>query len=194
MSCGRSGPSMDNRSRRVLGRSYAARKMAFPWGGVNSEIDPTRLARAINLEARPRDGECSCDCFDAQLHGDNCKHSLLVRLLGGDEEVVRALREIVPKPKMRYLGVNPKSGEAENDARPVSCHYHDHTGDEDRLARGYDGSGRRAKRMGGDSQYHCTCSQRDKGTKIVGLRIVGLETWPRQPLARTESFGYRSGR
>ena len=116
MSCGRSGPSMDNRSRRVLGRSYAARKMAFPWGGVNSEIDRTRLARAINLEARPRDGECSCDCFDAQLHGDNCNHSLLVRLLGGDEEVVWALRKIVPKPKMRYLGVTPKR------ARPKMTH------------------------------------------------------------------------
>ncbi len=78
-------------------------------------IERGRLSRAIHLSATPievdpylvsggsqghtvevRDGECFCDCFDARLHGDGCKHSLLVRLLGGDEEVVKALREIVP--------------------------------------------------------------------------------------------------
>jgi hypothetical protein len=42
------------------------------------------------------DGRCYCDCIDAQVRGDACKHSLLVRLLAGDEAVVRALREIVP--------------------------------------------------------------------------------------------------
>ncbi len=79
-------------------------------------IEPGRLSRAIHLDAVPidvdsylvtggaenhtvnvRDGECFCDCFDFRLHGDGCKHSLLVRLLGGDEEVVLALREIIPK-------------------------------------------------------------------------------------------------
>ena len=82
-------------------------------------VDPGRLRRAIHLSATPididswlvsggsqdhtvevRDGECFCDCFDARIHGDGCKHSLLVRLLGGDEEVVKALREIVPNQEL----------------------------------------------------------------------------------------------
>ncbi len=77
-------------------------------------VEPGRLRRAIYLNATPidvdsylvsggsqdhtvevRDGECFCDCFDARIHGDGCKHSLLVRLLGGDGAVVGALREIV---------------------------------------------------------------------------------------------------
>ena len=85
-------------------------------------VEPGRLRRAIHLTATPidvdaylvsggsqdhtvevRDGECFCDCYDAHIHGDGCKHSLLVRLLGGDEEVVLALREIVPhsQPKAK---------------------------------------------------------------------------------------------
>jgi hypothetical protein len=44
-----------------------------------------------------RDGRCFCDCADASFGaGDECKHSLLVRLLGGDRDVVKALRRIVP--------------------------------------------------------------------------------------------------
>ncbi len=80
-------------------------------------IDPIRLRKAIWLQARPigsgqhlvrggRDdhfvvidgGWVRCDCFDAQRNGDGCKHSLLVRLLGGDPEVVKALRQLVPAP------------------------------------------------------------------------------------------------
>ena len=79
-------------------------------------IDPGRLRRAIHLDATPIDinaflvsggaenhtvnvvdGTCVCDCFDAHIHGDGCKHSLVVRLLGGEEEVVKALRRIVPR-------------------------------------------------------------------------------------------------
>ena len=79
-------------------------------------IEAGRLSRAVHLTAKRidvdaylvsggsqdhtvevRDGECFCDCFDAHIHGDGCKHSLLIRLLGGDEEVVLALREIIPK-------------------------------------------------------------------------------------------------
>ncbi len=78
-------------------------------------VEPGRLRRAVHLNAAPMDvdswlvsdgsqdhtvnvvdGTCVCDCFDFRIHGDGCKHSLLVRLLGGDEAVVRALREIVP--------------------------------------------------------------------------------------------------
>ena len=78
-------------------------------------IEPGRLTRAVHLTVNRidvdswlvsggsqdhtvevRDGECFCDCFDFHIHGDNCKHSLVVRLLGGDEEVVLALRQIVP--------------------------------------------------------------------------------------------------
>lgn len=45
------------------------------------------------------DGRCECDCMDAQYNGDGCKHSLLVTLLGGDEEVVRALCQLIPAPR-----------------------------------------------------------------------------------------------
>ena len=80
-------------------------------------IDTGRLQRAIWLEVQPvapgrylvsggKDdhfvaidgGWVRCDCFDAKVHGDGCKHALLVRLLGGDPEVVKALRQLVPAP------------------------------------------------------------------------------------------------
>ncbi len=83
-------------------------------------IDTGRLARAVWLEAklidistyRVRggtadhmvevvDGRCYCDCVDAQVRGDGCKHSLLVRLYAGDKEVVKALRALVPAPDGR---------------------------------------------------------------------------------------------
>ncbi len=86
-------------------------------GGRMSAIDAARLQRAIWLDCRPvglggflvrggKDdhivdvdgGHIRCDCFDAQVHGDGCRHSLLVRLLGGDPEVVRAVRQLVPAP------------------------------------------------------------------------------------------------
>jgi len=85
-----------------------------------SVIDSARLARAIWLEGKLIDvdtyrvrggaadhmvevvgGRCYCDCIDAQVRGDGCKHSLLVRLLAGDKEVVRALRALVPAPTGR---------------------------------------------------------------------------------------------
>ena len=81
-------------------------------------IEAGRLARAIHLQAERvdlhtfrvsggaqhhtvelRDGGCFCDCWDSRIHGDGCKHSLIVRLLGGDEEVVRALRQLIPAPR-----------------------------------------------------------------------------------------------
>ncbi len=81
-------------------------------------IDAGRLARAVHLTATPIDvntwrvrggiadhvvqidgGRCYCDCVDAQVRGDGCKHSLLVRLLGGDREVVRGLRSLIPNPQ-----------------------------------------------------------------------------------------------
>lgn len=83
-------------------------------------IDAGRLARAVHLTAKPIDvsayrvrggsrdhmvqvdgGRCYCDCMDAQVRGDGCKHSLLVRLLNGDPEVVKALRQLVPQPAQR---------------------------------------------------------------------------------------------
>ena len=83
-------------------------------------IDPARLTRAIYLGAKlidastyqvrggvadhmveVVDGRCYCDCVDAQVRGPGCKHSLLVRLLGGDPEVVKALRAVVPPPRRR---------------------------------------------------------------------------------------------
>ena len=83
-------------------------------------IDSGRLARAIWLEAKPIDvsayrvrggtrdhmveivdGRCFCDCIDATVRGDGCKHALLVRLLGGDKAVALALRQLVPQPARR---------------------------------------------------------------------------------------------
>ncbi len=80
-------------------------------------IDAGRLARAVWLTAMPIDvstyrvrggvadhivdivdGRCYCDCVDAQVRGSGCKHCLLVRLLGGDPEVVKVLRQLVPAP------------------------------------------------------------------------------------------------
>ena len=85
-------------------------------------IDSGRLARAIWLSAKPIDvntwrvrggtvdhmveivdGRCYCDCVDAQVRGPDCKHSLLVRLLGGDPEVALALRQLVPQPARRRV-------------------------------------------------------------------------------------------
>ena len=86
-------------------------------------IDTGRLRRAIRLEAKPTDadayrvtggaadhaveivdGQYVCDCIDAQVRGDGCKHALLVRLLAGDKEVVEALRGLVPAPDSRSAG------------------------------------------------------------------------------------------
>ena len=80
-------------------------------------IDSGRLARAVWLEAKPidistyrvrggtadhmvevEDGRCYCSCPDGQVRGPGCKHCLLVRLLNGDPEVVKALRQLVPAP------------------------------------------------------------------------------------------------
>ncbi len=83
----------------------------------NGVIEAGRLRRAVHLTAKPIDvaayrvrggtrdhmvevvdGRCYCDCVDAQVRGPGCKHALLVRLLGGDPEVVKALRQLVPAP------------------------------------------------------------------------------------------------
>ncbi len=82
-----------------------------------SAIDAARLQRAIWLEVQPIaggylvsggtadnvvevDGELvRCDCSDARIHGDGCKHSLALRLRAGDDEVIDALRQLVPNPK-----------------------------------------------------------------------------------------------
>ena len=83
-------------------------------------IDAGRLARAVYLTAKPIDvntwrvrggiadhmveivdGRCYCDCVDGQVRGPGCKHCLLVRLLGGDPEVVTALRLLVLPPDAR---------------------------------------------------------------------------------------------
>ena len=85
---------------------------------MSETIDPTRLARAIHLDCqrvKPDtwlvsggaadhvvevvNGEVRCDCYDAQYRGDGCKHSLAVRLVAGDSEVVLALRQLVAPPK-----------------------------------------------------------------------------------------------
>ena len=86
-------------------------------------IDSGRLARAVYLTAKPIDvntwrvrggiadhmievvdGRCYCDCPDAQVRGPGCKHALLVRLLGGDPAVVRALRSFALPPEGRSTG------------------------------------------------------------------------------------------
>ncbi len=85
---------------------------------MSETIDPTRLARAIHLDCqrvKPDtwlvsggtadhvvevvNGEVRCDCYDSQYHGDGCKHSLLVRLVAGDAEVVKVLRRLVAPPR-----------------------------------------------------------------------------------------------
>ena len=112
-------------------------------------IDPDRLARAIYLTAKPIDvntwrvrgglvdhmveivdGRCYCDCPDAQVRGPDCKHSLLVRLLGGDPDVVKALRDLVPAPDNRSARrqtsrphpKSPTSGGTGPDSREPSPH------------------------------------------------------------------------
>ena len=82
-------------------------------------IEPGRLSRAVHLEAvrvdadsflvrggsqdhvvQVVDGEVRCDCMDSQVRsGDNCKHCLTVKLLAGDPDVVRALRQLIPAPR-----------------------------------------------------------------------------------------------
>jgi hypothetical protein len=75
-------------------------------------IDPTRLVRALQLEAQPlgdgrwrvtgavslhtvdlngRNGG-GCDCGDATYRQTTCKHELAARLAAGDGEVLRAVR------------------------------------------------------------------------------------------------------
>ena len=80
-------------------------------------IDSGRLARAIWLEIQPVSGgflvtggatghivevdgaRITCHCPDAQRMGDGCKHSLATRLRTGDDEVVDALRLLIPNPQ-----------------------------------------------------------------------------------------------
>ena len=81
-------------------------------------IDSTRLARAVHLDCQRMspetfrvsggsadhivevvDGEVRCDCYDAQYRGDECKHSLIVKLMAGSPDVVKALRQLVAPPR-----------------------------------------------------------------------------------------------
>ncbi len=81
-------------------------------------IDPGRLQRAVWLDVqrvKPDtfrvsggaadhivavvNGEVRCDCYDAQYRGGGCKHSLIVRLIAGDQSVVKALRQLVAAPR-----------------------------------------------------------------------------------------------
>ena len=81
-------------------------------------IDSVRLQRAIWLEVQPvapgrylvsggKDdhvvevdgGLVLCHCPDSQRAGDACKHSLALRLRAGDDEVVDALRLLIPNPR-----------------------------------------------------------------------------------------------
>ena len=85
-----------------------------------SRIDLTRLARAVHLDAVPRDdvtwqvtgadsfhvvsvGDSGllCDCADFALRGGPCKHIIRVGLASGDREVIDALRLLIPNPQ-RY--------------------------------------------------------------------------------------------
>lgn len=86
---------------------------------LSDMIDSGRLARAVWLRAQPISGgflvtggvgghvveivagRAYCDCIDATVRGDGCKHALLVRLLGGDKAVALALRQLVPQPAQR---------------------------------------------------------------------------------------------
>ena len=90
--------------------------MTTPESTPVSAIDPLRLARAIQLDARHTGidryfvtggAACHevdlragvCDCTDSRVHGHQCKHLLLCRLREGDPEVIRALRQLVPMPE-----------------------------------------------------------------------------------------------
>ena len=80
-------------------------------------IDPRRLARAVWLSCQRvapdrwlvtggaddhlvvvDGGLVRCGCIDSQRSGENCEHSLAVRLSEGDRDVVRVLRRLVPRP------------------------------------------------------------------------------------------------
>ena len=84
---------------------------------MSTPIDAGRLSRAVWLDVKPvapgrylvtggadshlveiDGGYVRCDCADAILRGDGCKHSLLTRLICGDPAVVAALRQLVPRP------------------------------------------------------------------------------------------------
>ena len=81
-------------------------------------IDEGRLARAVHLDCermtretfrvsggradhvvQVTERQCECDCMDRTVRGAGCKHELCVRLHCGDAEVVRALRQLVARPR-----------------------------------------------------------------------------------------------
>ncbi len=80
-------------------------------------IDLARLARAIHLDATPRDHETwhvmgrvsfhvvaagddglTCDCEDHRVRGGLCKHALRILLARGDRAVIERLRALIPDP------------------------------------------------------------------------------------------------
>ena len=110
-------------------------------------IDGRRLRRAIWLKIQPVSGGylvsggaddhiveidggyVRCDCFDAQLNGDKCKHALCVRLHHGDSDVVKGLRALVAPPdgrsaRRRTRPDRPEdldSGTGSTDAPKTAC-------------------------------------------------------------------------
>ena len=43
-------------------------------------------------------GLVRCHCPDSERVGDGCKHNLALRLRAGDDEVIDALRQLIPAP------------------------------------------------------------------------------------------------
>ena len=84
-----------------------------------STIDLRRLARAVHLDAAPRDHETwhvmgraslhvvtagddglfVCDCEDFRVRGGLCKHALRILLARGDRSVIERLRALIPNPR-----------------------------------------------------------------------------------------------
>ena len=98
--------------------SAQERRWPSPSSPSTAMVDLTRLARAVHLDCERMtpetfrvsggsadhvvavaNGEVRCDCYDAQYHGDGCKHALLVRLVAGDQSVVKALRQLIAPPR-----------------------------------------------------------------------------------------------
>ena len=90
-----------------------------------ADVDAGRLARAVWLDVRcfgrpglyevrggsrmhivdVTAGSYYCDCEDHQWRGQGlCKHIAAVKLREGDPELIRALRQLIPRPARRPAG------------------------------------------------------------------------------------------
>ena len=97
-------------------------------------IDLRRLARAVHLDAAPRDHETwhvmgraslhvvtggddglVCDCEDFRVRGGLCKHALRILLARGDRAVIEQLRTLIPDP-----GRYPRKRRSEIDRRATT--------------------------------------------------------------------------